>query len=301
MAIITIARGTLKAATDLSARLSEALGWPVVTREEVYESARTFGIEETGLGELSFIDERPPSFWHVLSDKRKRYLACFQASLMDRALPGDLVYVGHLGHLLISGFGRVLRVRLAAPPAHRVQMLVRERRMTEAEAMSFIREVDERRLRWSQFLYGVDWRDPGLYDLVLNAEKLRLETITGALVAMARSPEMQVTPSDRQRMSDLRLAAVARAILLRSSRTRGLDVTIVADAASRKLRVYCPPASSVSESVAGIFPFAPAESFDAASSWDRDLRATLGGVPGVSSIEVTCGEPPSPPDAPDWR
>ena len=213
---------------------------------------------------------------------------------MDKALPGNLVYVGHLGHLLLGGFGRVLCVRLAAPDAYRVQTLERERGMTEAQAVGYIREVDERRLRWSQFLYGVDWRNPEMYDLVLNPEKLHLETMTQALALIARSGDMQTLPRDRERMADLRLAAVARAILLRSPRTRSLEVEIEAEAASGKLRIQCPPqgiGAAIQESVGGIFPFAPGESFDASASWDADLRATLSGVPGVSSIEVVAGEP----------
>ncbi len=276
MGVITIARGTLVAATQLSGRLAKVLGCRMVSREEVYEAAKAYGIEETGLGDMSFVDQRPPSFWHPFSDKRRRYLACFQAAMMDLALSGDLVYVGHLAHLLLSGYRRVLRVRLAAPDGYRVESLVRERGMTEAQAISYIREVDERRLRWSQFLYGVDWRNPELYDLVLNPERLRLETMTDAVAAIARSIEMQPTPHDLERLRNLRLAAVSRATLLRSPRTRGLDVTIEADATSGHVRLY------------GISPHSVW-----ADTWERDLRTILAETPGVTTIEIVPGEAPA--------
>ena len=275
MGVITIARGTLGAAVKLSGRLADTLGFPVVSREEVYEAAKVYGIEDSGLGELNFVDERPPSFWNPHSDRRQQYLACFQAALMDLALSGDLIYVGHLAHLLIAGYRRVLRVRLAAPDAYRAETLVRERGMTEAEALAYIRKVDERRLRWSQFLYGVDWRDPVLYDLVVNPEKLRVDTMAEAVAAIARSAEMQATPQDRQELRNLRLEAVCRAVLLRSPRTRGLEVVVEADAASGHARV---------------FGAAPAMGAD---TWDRDLRATLRDVPGISAIEVVPGGGPS--------
>jgi cytidylate kinase len=274
MGVITIARGTLGAAVKLSSRLADTLKFPVVSREEVYETAKVYGIEETGLGELSFVDERPPSFWHPLSDRRQQYLACFQAALMDLALSGDLIYVGHLAHLLLAGYRRLLRVRLAAPDAYRVETLVRERGMTEADALAYIRKVDERRLRWSQFLYGVDWRDPVVYDLVLNPEKLRVETMVEAVSALARSAEMQPTPHDRQELRNLRLEAVCRAVLLRSPRTRGLEVAVEADAATGHARVFgAPPAMG-------------------ADTWERDLRTILGEVPGISKIDVVAGELP---------
>ncbi len=271
MGVITISRGTLGAATKMSGRLAVVLGCPLVSREEVYEAAKAYGIQETGLGEMSFVDQRPPSFWHPFSDRRRRYLACFQAALMDLALSGDLIYVGHLAHLLLAGYRRMLRVRLAAPNGYRVDTLVRERGLTEALALSYVREVDERRLRWSQFLYGVDWRDPDLYDLVLNPEKLRLETMCDAVAAIARSPEMQPTAKDQQQLRDLRLAAVARATLLRN----GLDLPLEADSATGRLRVHgASPSIYVANDV-----------------WERDVRKILADVPGVAMVEVVPGEP----------
>ena len=274
MAVITIARGTLSVATELARRLANALGCRVVSREDVYEAAKAYGIEETGLGDLGFLDQRPPSFWYPFYDKRRWYLACFQAALMDAALSGDLVYVGHLGQLLFSSFRRVLRVRLAAPDRFRVEALARERGMTEARALSTIREMDERRLRWSQFLYGLDWRNPELYDLVLNPERLRLETMIEAVAGIARSAELQPMSRDHERLRNLRLIAMGRAALLRSPRTRLLDVTLEADATSGRLRVYG-VASSMS-----------------IETGERDLRSVLAQVPDIAGIDVMLEEDP---------
>ncbi len=280
MPVITIARGTLGTATQLAARLSELLGCPAVSREEVYEAARAYGIHETGLGDPGFLDQRPPSFWHPYSDSRRRYLACFQVALMDRALAGDLIYVGHMAHLLLSGYRRVLRVRLAAPDAFRVEMLVQSRGMTEAQAVAYIREVDERRLRWSQFLYGVDWRNPDLYDLVLNPEKVRLETMAKAVEGIARSLEMQPTAYDREQLRNQRLSAVCRAALLRSARTRGLELGVEGDAASGHVRVYGAP---------------PAVGIIGSETWQRDVRSVLHDVEGVLAVDVVAREPPAAP------
>ncbi len=274
MAVITLARGTLGVATALAARLADALGCRVLSREDVYEAARSYGIEETGLGDLEVLDQRSPSLWHAIYERRQRYLACFQAAFMDAVLAGDLVYVGHLAHLLLSSYPRVLRIRLAAPGRYRADMLARQRGWSRSQAASHIREIDERRLRWSQFLYGLDWRDPGLYDLVLNPERLRLETMTDAVAAVARSPELQATPYDREQLASERLVAVARAALLRAPRTRGLEVALEADAQRGYLRVY------------GV---APSMSIEAT---ERDLREVLARIPGISRAEILLGDDP---------
>jgi Cytidylate kinase-like family len=274
MPVITIARGSFGVAAALAERLAGALGWRVLSREDVYEAAKAYGIEETGLGDMEFVDQRPPSLWVPVYGRRQRYLACFQAALMDAAMAGDLVYVGHLAHLLLSTYRRVLRVRLAAPERYRVEMLARQRGWDKSRAAAYIREIDERRLRWSEFLYGVDWRDPELYDVVLNPERLRLETMADAIGAIARSDDMQATAFDREQLANQRLGAVARVALLRSPRTRGLDVTLEADARRGRLHVYG-VASSMSAEVV-----------------ERDLRKLLTEIPGVTRVEISLGDDP---------
>ncbi len=274
MPVITIARGTFGAATALAGSLATALGCRVLSREDVYEAAKSYGIEDTGLGDLEFLDQRPPSLWVPMYERRQRYLACFQAALMDAALAGDLVYVGHLAHLLLSTYRRVLRVRLSAPERYRVEMLMQQRGWDKLQAASYIRQVDERRLRWSQFLYGVDWRNPELYDLVFNTERLRLETMTEAVKAIATSADMQASPYDREQLANQRLLAVCRAALLRSPRTRRLEVNLEVDARLGHLRVY-----GVADSM----------SLETA---ERDLRKVLSEMPGVTQLEIALGDDP---------
>ena len=274
MPVITIARGTFGVATEVAERLATTLGCRVVSREDVYEAAKSYGIEETGLGDLEFVDGRPPSSWPPMYGRRQRYLACFQAALMDAAMASDIVYVGHLAHLLLSTYRRVLRVRIAAPEPYRIDMLARQRGWNKLQAATYIRQIDERRLRWSQFLYGVDWRDPELYDLVLNPDRLRLETMVDAVAAIARSEDMQATTFDREQLANERLGAVARAALLRSPRTRGLDVTVEADAGHGQLRVYGVVSSMAPEAI------------------ERDLRKVLRGIPAVASVQISLGDDP---------
>ncbi len=266
MALITIARGALGAATQLGGRLAEALSIRVLSREDVYAAAKPYGIEKAGLGDMSFIDERPPSAWRPFSGTRDLYLACFKAALFDLALSGEYIYIGHLAHLLLSEYRPVLRLRLSAPDAFRVASLERDRGMTKPQAAAYIREIDERRLRWAQFLYGVDWREPCLYDLVLNPEKLGLETMTAVVTTLARSAEMRTRPEDQEKLRNLRLAAVARAVLLRN----GLDLPIDADAATGRVRVF-----GESPSV-----------FIAKDVWEHDIHSTLEELPDVVRIEV---------------
>ncbi|MBI4858761.1 MAG: cytidylate kinase-like family protein [Candidatus Riflebacteria bacterium] len=273
MSVITIARGTLSGTTKLASSLADDLGYRVVMREEVYEAAKVYGIEETGLGTIGIVDQQPPSFWHRFTDLRRQYLVCFKAALLDLALADNLIYVGHLAHLLLSGYPRVLRVRLAATDAYRIARLREERGIDEREAVCVIRDVDDRRLRWSQFLYGVDWRDPVHYDLVINPEKIDVATAAKFIADLARSPVLKTTPEDVALLQSLRLTAKVRLALLKSLRTRGIDLGITADAATGEVKVLGNPPGL------------------GASAWERDLKGVITQVEGVGSVVVVHGPP----------
>ncbi len=269
MSVIAIARGTLTAASELSLYLAEQLNYRVVNREEVLEAAEKYGIEKTGLGKVTIVDQHPPSLLHRFTEKRRYYLVCFQAALMDFALKDNLIYIGHLAHLLLSEYRPVLRIRLAATDKYRIYKLQEERNLSHEEAKKLIEDIDDRRLKWSQFLYNVDWRDPVLYDLVLNPEKFCLETAGQAIIQCARSPEFQPTPKDIEVLKNIRLQALVQISLWLSQRTRGLKLKIKADSASGEVRVY------------GKVPHQGLE------TWERDINKVILDVEGVKKVVIT--------------
>jgi cytidylate kinase len=271
MSVIAISRGTLSGAAQLSRALADTLGYRLVMREEVFEAARVYGIAESGLGVVGLADDAPPGFWHRFSSGRQLYLACFAAALLDVALGDNVIYVGHFAHLLLKGYPRVLRVRLAAPDAYRVARLQEEREVDRREALKIIRDVDDRRLKWGQFLYGVDWRDPAQYDLVINPEKIDLATAARIVTDAAASAGFQPGPADLAILRNLRLAAVARVALLRSLQAGASDLQVAADAGTGTVTVTGNPPGLVQE------------------VWEQEIRAAVSPVDGVAAVIVLHG------------
>lgn len=267
MNIITISRGSLSATEKLSKKISEKLKCPVVTREDVIKAAEKYGIKETGLGDTTFID-KSPSIWDKLSDRKKQYLCCFQASLLDIALKGSFIYHGHLAQFLLKDIPFVLRVLLTAPLEFRVDTIMKEGGKTKEQAQSYINLIDERREKWSHFLYGVDWKDPANYDVVFNLKKMNLDIVSDLLVNLASSGEFQSGPESLKILKNLNLAAKANISLQQSTRTKGSDVEIEADADSGLLivRGNTPKVGS--------------------RMWENDIRNVLSKVEGVKEINV---------------
>ncbi|MGB7630468.1 MAG: hypothetical protein WBM29_05225 [Candidatus Deferrimicrobium sp.] len=76
------------------------------------------------------------------------------------------------------------------------------------------------------YLYGVDWSDPTLYDLVINLERTTITEACNAVGTMILEPSFQVTPSSQAAMEDLALASRVRATLAVHQETDGLALEV---------------------------------------------------------------------------
>ncbi|HLA77069.1 MAG TPA: cytidylate kinase-like family protein [Vicinamibacteria bacterium] len=211
MAIITISRGTLSGGQRLARCAGTNLGYRIISREElVQEASRRYGVTEA---ELLRGLEQAPGFWDRFRTDRHIYLSVARATLCHLVRDDYVVYHGYAGHLLLRDVGYVLRVRIIAPMRDRIRAAREEHGFGEGAAEAYIRKRDEERVSWTRFLYGIEWGDPGLYDLTLNLEKTSIETACGVLAALVDRPEFKVTGENRRQLADLELAAHTHAKL----------------------------------------------------------------------------------------
>jgi hypothetical protein len=77
--------------------------------------------------------------------------------------------------------------------------------------------------------FGVTWGDPLLYDLVLNTERVSVESCAEQIVALSRRPEFAETDASRAMLQNLALDARVRSALRADEATREVDVTVSSD------------------------------------------------------------------------
>jgi len=244
MAIITISRGSASGGLLLAEGLAVRLGYDIVRREDIIQEAARCGVPEEKL-EKALLE--PPGFWDRFSHDRRRYLIFIQEALCERALRDSIVYIGNAGHLLLAGISHVLCIRLIAPLAFRVQMLVDRQGMAPAEAVSYIENVDRQRRDWTRLLYGVDALDPQLYDLTINLKTMTVESAVELAAATALRQEFAASDESRRAMANLAMATRVRAALAADPDTASAEVEVDADAArgAIRLRGKVRPASMV--------------------------------------------------------
>jgi len=140
--------------------------------------------------------------------------------------------------------------------------------LSRDEAIAKARDMDQRRRRWTQFLYDAEVRDPVSFDLVLNIGKITIEEGIELVAAEARKPQFQADEQSMKRVRDIHLAAVAETHLMNFPGTYGLDLDVSADSSSGKVTVRA------------VSPTTDAKSLE------EDIRSALSSADGVKSVEI---------------
>jgi cytidylate kinase len=236
MSIVTISRESYTQAKEVAERAARELGFACISREVLIEASGTFNVPEIKL--LRAIRDAP-SVLDRFTFGKERYTAYLQAALLDHLQKDNVVYHGLAGHYLVTGVSHVLRVRIVGKQEERVKTVMqraetfeqaasamegtsspgltppaRHGKVSRDEALRVLEDIDEARRRWGLHLYGIDTRDPSLYDLVIHVDRLSVDDAADLVCRAARARQFQATAESQQAIDDLLLAARIRANLI---------------------------------------------------------------------------------------
>ncbi len=268
MPIITVSRGSMSGGKAFAERVSSALGSPCVGREILVDAAAKLGVSENVLAKKM---EKGPGLWDRLTLERRMYVVAVQSALAEQIEKGDLVYHGVAGHLLLRDIPSVLRIRLIAPLVVRIQAVMEREGLSRQAAEHYIQDIDADRVRWTRFMYHADVRDPHLYDLMLNLDRMSITTACDVVVETVKKPEFLITDEVREQLASFALACRVKVALATHPASRGLDlqVTSVGNVAT----------------IAGEVP-QPTMLTHASSRWEQELTQIAKSVSGVKRVEL---------------
>lgn len=214
--------------------VAEELGYRCIDRDTIVEKAAKRGVSAH---ELKNALEKPPAFLDRFGHKRYVYLAVIQAALVEEVRYGQTVYHGHAGHLLLRGGGPVLRVRIIAPMEARIAMAQQRLGLDRKEVAAYIEKVDNERRKWTRFLYGVEWEDPTLYDVVINIEHVDVDNACGIICKTVQGQKcFEFDQQCQFAMDDLVIAARVKADIALNPGTRELELDITAERGEVRIR-----------------------------------------------------------------
>jgi cytidylate kinase len=224
MSVITISRGTFSGGLMLADALSATLGYRSIGRDVIVERAALSGVPQEILQNAL---ARPPSYLERIKHSKYIYLCIIQATLSEEVRQGSTVYHGNAGHLLLKG-APVLRARIVAPLDFRLRMAQQRLNMTRAQALTHIQRMDSDLAKWTHYIYGVDWTDPSIYDVVLNLEFMTVQHACDAVATLVSKDPFAFTPASRALFEDLALSSRLRANLATNTSTEDLEVDVSA-------------------------------------------------------------------------
>lgn len=233
MPIITISRGSFSGGKMLAEALATRLGYRCIDRDKIIRRAVSWGVSPD---DLRTAIEKPPAFWGQSQHTKYTYLAFFQAALTEEVRTGQAIYHGLVGHLLLGKGPHVLRTRITAPMEFRIGKVQDHLNCNRKEAIAYIEKMDEERGKWTRFLYGVDWADASLYDLVLNLEQMNLEEACEVICTVSRLKCFEFTPASQSLMNDLAKASRVKASLAMDPATADLQFEVVAHEGSISIK-----------------------------------------------------------------
>ncbi len=224
MSLVAISRGSFSGGKLLAECVATRLNYHCIDRDVVVQRASTRGVSPSNL--LAALETPPTSALYSLNHRKYIYLVLVQAAIAEEVSSGNAVYHGMVGHCLFQGNFTALRVRVIAPMEYRIQMAQERMRLGRPEATAYIAKMDDQRSKWTKYLYGVDWEDPSLYDLVLNLQKLSVEQAGRIVAGIVMEGGFELDATQKAAMDDFVLATRVRAALARDPMTNNLEVEV---------------------------------------------------------------------------
>jgi len=227
MTVIALTQEMGSLAKDVAARVAGELGLALM-RHEVVDSVSTRMHVPTSL--INRLREGQAGTIERMRADRTSLAVYMTEEVLEAAARGNVVLRGWGATMLLRAVPHVVRVRVTRPFAQRVAWL-QERLGTEDvdAAEEEVRRSDRAHAARMHAQFGVTWGDPLLYDLVLNTERLSVESCAAQIVALARRPEFAETEASRTMLQNLALDARVRAALRADEATREVDVTVASD------------------------------------------------------------------------
>jgi cytidylate kinase len=162
-----------------------------------------------------------------ISTDRQQVAVYTAEEVFAQAQRGNVVLRGWGATCLLRPVRHVLRVRVTRPFEQRVAWLMENLGTDDREAAaSEVRRSDAAHAQRMNAQFGVTWGDPLLYDMVLNTERVSVESCADTILQLAARPEFQETEESRATLEGLALSARVRAALKANESTSNVDVQI---------------------------------------------------------------------------
>ncbi len=224
MPVIALTQGMGSLAQDIAEQLAAELGIATLQHEVAERVADKMHVSKSLINRLRA--GKAGTIERLTADKAS--IAVYTAEeVLEAASRGNVVLRGWGATCLLRTVPHVPCIRIMRPFAKRVQWLMSELDTDDVElAEAEIRRSDQANAARMHEQFGVEWGDPSLFDMVLNTDRLSVDTCVQQIKALLSRAEFAETDASRALLQSMALHAHVRAALRAHDATREVDVSI---------------------------------------------------------------------------
>jgi cytidylate kinase len=224
MPVIALTQGMGSLAQDIAEQLADELKLATLQHEVAERVADKMHVSKSLISRLR--SGKAGAIERLTADRGA--MAIYSAEeVLEAAARGNVVLRGWGATALLRPVPHVPCIRVLRPFAKRVRWLMTELDTDDIEAAEAeIRRSDEANAARMHEQFGVNWGDPVLFDLVLNTDRLSVDTCVQQIKALLARPEFAETEASRTLLLSMALHAHVRAALRAHEDTREVNITI---------------------------------------------------------------------------
>ena len=228
MPLIAMTREMGSLGKDVATVLADKLGRKVVYHEIIDPIADKMRLRKSHVER--FLEGKSGIWERLTTDKTS--LSIFTADETFRFLRDNSTAVirGWGAAHLLRSIPHVIRVRVCAPLETRINRMMERLSTDNRETVeNEIQLSEEAHSAITKRHFGVNWRDPENYDLVLCTERLSVEECVEEVERMMTKKCFQETPDSVRMVENMSLEWGVRSALRRDPRTASTGITVQGD------------------------------------------------------------------------
>jgi cytidylate kinase len=188
MYFITISEMVGTNSEKIARKVVEELKYTFFGEEELLKAAS----ETEFLADIRKLDEKAPALLErFFSEKPKIYLDRLQSVIYEVAQKGNALFFGRGGQFLLQSFDCAFHILVTGSMEKRIKRVMEEKQVGRELAEKMISRSDHDKRAFIRFAYDEDWLNCRLYDLLLNTDKLSIESAVKMIVDAAKSDEIK--------------------------------------------------------------------------------------------------------------
>lgn len=193
MYFITISEMMGTNGDKIAKQVAQGLGYRFFGEEELMTSASEKGF----LKDFKRLDEKGPAFFQAFfSEWPKISLDRLQSVIYEVAKDGNAVFVGRGSQLLLRSFDCALHVLVTGSPGKRAERIAEQTKVGKELAEKMLQRSDHDRKSFLRFAFDEDWLNPHLYDLIINMDKLSVDSAAKMVIDAAKSDQIKACGID---------------------------------------------------------------------------------------------------------